>query len=60
MPTVPEGMIKVIGGPTMSGGVIVKITVNGKGGHGSSPHVVKDPITAANALFSNLHVIKSR
>eukprot|EP00350_Pseudokeronopsis_sp_OXSARD2_P004854 CAMPEP_0170561906 /NCGR_PEP_ID=MMETSP0211-20121228/57695_1 /TAXON_ID=311385 /ORGANISM="Pseudokeronopsis sp., Strain OXSARD2" /LENGTH=44 /DNA_ID= /DNA_START= /DNA_END= /DNA_ORIENTATION= len=44
----------------MSGGVIVKITVNGKGGHGSSPHVVKDPITAANALFSNLHVIKSR
>ena len=39
---------------------IVKITIEGKGGHGSTPHLIKDPISAGAAIINNLHLIKSR
>ena len=44
----------------MAGVVIVKIEIEGKGGHGSEPAKSIDPITAACNLHSALHTIKSR
>ena len=44
----------------MAGSTIVKITVKGKGGHGSAPQHVRDPITAGAYILNNLHTIKSR
>ena len=42
-----EGDIRICAGPMMAGACSVKITVKGKGGHGSFPERVNDPITAA-------------
>jgi hippurate hydrolase len=38
----------------------VRITIKGQGGHGSTPHKLRDPITAACQVHSALHAIKSR
>jgi len=43
-----------------SGSVIVEITIKGQGGHGSSPHLLRDPITPAAYIHTQLHAIKSR
>jgi len=56
----PFGDIKCKAGPMLAGACIVKITIKGKGGHGSFPERVNDPITALCAVHSNLHTIKSR
>ena len=45
VPNFDEGDIRVCNGPIMAAVVIVKITIKGKGGHGSTPHNVIDPIT---------------
>jgi len=37
-----------------------KITVKGKGGHGSAPHLTKDPVVCAAHLIANLQTIVSR
>ena len=59
-PIFPEGDIRVKKGPTMAATTKVQITVHGKGGHGSLPHLVRDVISAGAAILSNLHTIKSR
>jgi hippurate hydrolase len=53
VPNFTEGDIRVIegGGAVMSASTIIKITVTGRGGHGSVPHKIEDVITAANAVF---------
>ena len=51
VPNFHEGDIRVVSGPIMSAVTIVQITVKGRGGHGSIPHKMKDPITAAAAIF---------
>ena len=60
VPNWDEGDIRVVAGPIMAAAVIVKIKVKGKGGCGSAPHEVKDPIVAAARLYNALHTIKSR
>ena len=60
VPNYDEGDIRICSGPIMAAVVIVKITVKGQGGHGSTPHKVKDPITCAARLYNALHTIKSR
>jgi metal-dependent amidase/aminoacylase/carboxypeptidase family protein len=44
----------------MASSTVVKITVKGKGGHGSVPHMINDVISAGAAILQNLHTIKSR
>ena len=34
--------------------------MKGQGGHGSTPHKIRDPITAASMIHTALHSIKSR
>ena len=62
IPTFTEGDIRVIkgGGPVMAASTMVRITVKGRGGHGSLPHKINDVITAGAAVLQNLHTIKSR
>ena len=47
VPNFDEGDIRVCEGPIFAQVNGVKITVSGQGGHGSSPHKINDPITAA-------------
>ena len=60
VPNFNEGDIRVKDGPIMSIVCLVKIKVIGKGGHGSTPHLLKDVITAGAAIVNNLHTIQSR
>lgn len=60
IPSFDEGDIRVCSGPIMASATNVKIKVLGKGGHGSLPHKVKDPITAGAYILNNFHAIKSR
>lgn len=57
---IDEGSIKCKVGTILAGAAFVKITVKGKGGHGSFPEKVSDVITAGCQIHSNLHTIKSR
>lgn len=57
----PTGMIMVPGGGiSMASCEQYHITVKGKGGHGSMPHVSIDPITAAAHIHLALQEINSR
>jgi len=39
-------------GAVLAGSTLVDVVFNGKGGHGSAPHLVRDPITAAAAFVT--------
>ena len=60
VPNFDEGDIRVCEGPIFAGRTIVKIKVSGQGGHGSTPHKLRDPITAAAMIHSSLMTIKCR
>lgn len=58
---IPSGMLLVPeGGISMASCEQYHITVKGKGGHGSTPHVAIDPITAAAHIHLALQEINSR
>ncbi|KAG9408925.1 hypothetical protein AC1031_022139 [Aphanomyces cochlioides] len=56
----PLGNIQVKAGPLMAHSTLFKIKISGPGGHGSAPHVTKDPIVAAGQLIVALQTITSR
>ena len=57
----PSGSVIVLAdGPAMSSCEQYYIKVSGKGGHGSTPHVAIDPITAAAQIHVALAEINSR
>ena len=47
LPNFDEGDIRVCEGGFFAQPTLVKITIKGQGGHGSAPHKLRDPITAA-------------
>lgn len=47
-------------GPTMGGRSLFHLKVNGKGGHGSSPHLANDAIVAASTFVTNVQSVISR
>jgi len=53
-------LVKVKPGAMMASSSIVEIKVNGSGGHGSTPHMVTDTISAAASIVCQLHAIKAR
>jgi hippurate hydrolase len=58
---IPSGMLLVPGGGiAMASCEQYHITVKGKGGHGSTPHISIDPITAAAHIHLALQEINSR
>lgn len=57
----PSGMLMVSGGGvSMASCEQYQITVKGKGGHGSMPHLTVDPITAAAQIHLALQEINAR
>jgi amidohydrolase len=54
------GVLATQSGPVLSAGDSVKITVFGKGSHGSMPHLGIDPVVLASAIVLRLQAIVSR
>ncbi|WP_166820783.1 amidohydrolase [Brevibacterium limosum] len=56
----PAGTIYTASGPVMSAGDSVKVTVFGRGAHGSMPHLSVDPVVIAASIVLRLQTIVSR
>lgn len=56
----PAGNIGVTSGPVFAASNSVDITVYGRGGHGSAPHLVIDPIVIASRIVTTLQTIVAR
>ncbi|GAA4118358.1 M20 family metallopeptidase [Enteractinococcus coprophilus] len=59
MPT-EAGTIGTSAGPVLSAGDSLKITVYGRGAHGSMPHNAIDPVVLASSIVMRLQTIVSR
>jgi hippurate hydrolase len=59
-PGMPAGALLTRSGPIMAAGDTVKITITGKGGHASRPHLTIDPVLVACNLVMTLQSIVSR
>lgn len=56
----PAGFVALRAGPTMAASDGLRITLFGRGGHGSSPETACDPVVMAAALVLRLQTIVSR
>lgn len=56
----PYGKVGVKSGDTMAASDAFDIHIQGKGGHGATPHVTVDPVVAGSQLVLNLQQIVSR
>ena len=56
----PAGSLGITPGPTHANSDRVDITVYGKGGHGSTPHLTVDPIVIAARIVVTLQTIVAR
>lgn len=60
MGNLASGKIGVGSGPRMASADMFRITVKGKGGHGSMPNLAVDAVVVASAIVMNLQTIASR
>lgn len=60
MPGFPVGRFGFKEGPFMASSDSVTVTVTGRGGHGSAPHLAADPVVAAAHIVIALQTIVSR
>jgi amidohydrolase len=56
----PTGAIRLRAGAQMASSDVLRITVEGKGGHASAPHLALDPITIAAEIVLALQVAVTR
>jgi hippurate hydrolase len=56
----PTGTFNVRSGPMMAAGDTIRITVRGRGGHASAPHLAVDPISVAAAIVQALQTMVTR
>lgn len=56
----PKGTFMTKPGPMLAGSNELRVTVNGLGGHGSQPHLTKDPVPALVEIASALQVMATR
>jgi hippurate hydrolase len=59
-PGYPTGTFMFNAGPSMSASDTVNITIRGRGGHASRPHLAVDPILIAGSLVMALQSVVSR
>jgi hippurate hydrolase len=59
-PGAPEGTLLTRSGPIMASSDTVNITITGKGGHASRPHLTVDPVVVACNLVVSLQTVVSR
>lgn len=57
---IPAGIVATAAGPVFSAADSLKITVYGKGAHGSMPHMSVDPVVLASSIVLRLQSIVSR
>ncbi len=57
---IEAGTVAVSAGPVLSAGDSLKITVYGKGAHGSMPHMAVDPVVLAASIVLRLQTVVSR
>lgn len=57
---VPYGTVECTEGPVMTGRQSFKLTIHGKGGHGSAPHLANDANVAASFFVMAAQTIVSR
>ncbi len=55
-----SGQVGTIAGPMLSTGTCLKVTVFGKGSHGSMPHLGVDPVLLASSIVVRLQSIVAR
>lgn len=60
MPGLPAGKFGFREGPFLASSDSVMVTVTGRGGHGSTPHLTADPVVAAAHIIVALQTIVSR
>ncbi len=56
----PIGLFASRPGPLMAAADVFKVTVKGRGGHGSSPHLALDPIQAACEMVMSIQAMVTR
>lgn len=56
----PAGTLATAAGPVLSAADSIKVTVHGKGSHGSMPHMSVDPVVLAASIVLKLQTIVSR
>ena len=56
----PAGKVGTVAGPVLSAGDSIRITLHGKGSHGSMPHNSVDPVVLAASVVLRLQTIVSR
>jgi hippurate hydrolase len=56
----PKGVFVSKPGTILSASHGLDVTVHGEGGHGSAPHLARDPITAAAAMVTSLQTMVTR
>jgi len=56
----PSGVVATTAGPVLSAGDSLKVTVYGKGAHGSMPHMSVDPVVLAASIVLRLQTVVSR
>ncbi|MBB4196162.1 hippurate hydrolase [Rhizobium aethiopicum] len=59
-PGAPEGTFLMRSGPLMAAADTAEITITGKGGHASRPHLTIDPVVVACHLVVTLQTVVSR
>ncbi|GAA1584013.1 M20 family metallopeptidase [Actinomadura kijaniata] len=56
----PTGLFTTRSGPVMAAADRLRVTVRGAGGHGSSPHLARDPLPAACEMVTALQTMVTR
>ncbi|GAA1381088.1 M20 family metallopeptidase [Luteococcus sanguinis] len=56
----PPGLFTSRPGTVMSTSGTLDVTIRGKGGHGSTPHLAKDPVPAMAEMITSLQVLVTR
>ncbi|MGF1695763.1 amidohydrolase [Vibrio lamellibrachiae] len=59
-PVLPEGAVAISDGRRMAGTDQIDVTIQGVGGHGSTPHTAKDPVVMAAMSVMGYQTIISR
>lgn len=56
----PAGVVATVAGPVLSAADSLKVTIHGKGSHGSMPHMSVDPVVLAASIVLRLQTVVSR
>lgn len=59
-PNIPAGLVATRPGPLMASADMLAVTVTGRGGHASTPHLANDPMPVAAEIVQALQVFATR